>query len=113
MTGQEALDRLNACATVQDVVALAEEAGFEITEDRARALLDQRGELSDAALAGGSGGFHALGDRAANVEPASLDEMTPPNFFSETLCPASASPALRQGARGRGRRRRGAAKRTR
>lgn len=80
MTGQEALDRLNACATVQDVVDLAGEAGFEITEDRARALLDQRAELADAALAGVSGGFHALGDRAA-AQPSSLDEITPQLLF--------------------------------
>ncbi len=80
MTGQEALDRLSACATVQDVVDLAGEAGFEITEDRARALLDQRAELADAALAGVSGGFHALGDRAA-AQPSSLDEITPQLLF--------------------------------
>lgn len=83
MTGQEALDRLNACATVQDVVALAEEAGFEITEDRARALLDQKTELSDAALAGVSGGFHALGDRTAAVQPTSIDEVTPQLLFGD------------------------------
>lgn len=80
MTGQEALDCLSACATVQDVVDLAGEAGFEITEDRARALLDQRAELADAALAGVSGGFHALGDRAA-AQPSSLDEITPQLLF--------------------------------
>ena len=80
MTGQEVLDRLSACATVQDVVDLAGEAGFEITEDRARALLDQRAELADAALAGVSGGFHALGDRAA-AQPSSLDEITPQLLF--------------------------------
>lgn len=81
MTGQEALDRLNACATVQDVVDLAGEAGFEITEDRARTLLDKKTELADAALAGVSGGFHALGDRAAAAQSTSLDEITSQLLF--------------------------------
>ena len=80
MTGQEALDHLNACATVRDVVDLAGEAGFESTEDRARTLLDKKTELADAALAGVSGGFHALGDRAA-AQPTSLDEITPQLLF--------------------------------
>lgn len=94
MTGQEVLDRLSACATVQDVVDLAGEAGFEITEDRARALLDQRAELADAALAGVSGGFHALGDRVRRPNPL-RSTRSRPSFSLETPSPASANRSIR------------------
>ncbi len=57
MTGREALERLNACATAEDVVNLAGEAGVALDADKAQALLDKKGALADAQLEGVAGGF--------------------------------------------------------
>lgn len=83
MTGREVLDRLNACATAQDVMDFAKESGFEVTEERALALLGRRDELSDAVLAGVSGGSNVPGGNGGVANPFSLDELTPQFIFGD------------------------------
>ncbi len=88
MTKEEFMQKLNKANSPEELVALAKEDGFELSEEKAKELYDTlhaEGELSDDALEGVAGGYSCLDfwkDIAKGIEKGvkAVDK-----FFTETL----------------------------